>query len=265
MDLLPFKLVATPLLVGGATLAARRWGPSVGGWIVALPLTSAPVLFFLALDQGVAFASDAARGTLVGLGLNAAWCLAYASLARHGPGAALAAALALYALFAAGSVPFLGAPFVPLAAGSAAGIALALRALPPRRPAGTVAHPRWDLPARVVLGTALVLALTTLAPRLGAGLSGLLATYPAYVTVLVVFTHLHLGPAGAVEVLRGVLTGLFGTLAFYVVLHPALPALGTGPAFLVASAASLAVQAVTLRRVRGPAAGAGPGVTVEPS
>ena len=38
MPSLVLKLVLTPLLVGGASIAARRWGPSIGGWIVALPL-----------------------------------------------------------------------------------------------------------------------------------------------------------------------------------------------------------------------------------
>jgi hypothetical protein len=31
------KLVVTPLLIGGASLAGRRWGDQLGGWLVALP------------------------------------------------------------------------------------------------------------------------------------------------------------------------------------------------------------------------------------
>ena len=39
MPLLLLKLVLTPVVVGGASLAVRRWGPAIGGWIVSLPLT----------------------------------------------------------------------------------------------------------------------------------------------------------------------------------------------------------------------------------
>jgi hypothetical protein len=43
------KVAVTPALITAATLAGRRWGEAVGGWFVALPLTSGPVLFMVAL------------------------------------------------------------------------------------------------------------------------------------------------------------------------------------------------------------------------
>jgi hypothetical protein len=49
MNTLVFKLVATPLLIQPASLAGRRWGPAIGGWLVGLPLTSGPIAFFLAI------------------------------------------------------------------------------------------------------------------------------------------------------------------------------------------------------------------------
>lgn len=48
MQHVAMKLVVTPLLIGGVTLAGRRWGEHMGGWLVALPLTSGPVASFLA-------------------------------------------------------------------------------------------------------------------------------------------------------------------------------------------------------------------------
>src|SRR5712692_6527915 len=53
---LTLKLVVTPALIGAASLAGRRWGQGVSGWIVGLPLTSGPVAFFLVVDHGAAFA-----------------------------------------------------------------------------------------------------------------------------------------------------------------------------------------------------------------
>ncbi len=77
MNLLVLKLILTPLFVGGATLVARRFGPRVAGWLVALPLTSGPVAFYLALEQGTGFAARAAQATLLGLVSFAAFCLTY--------------------------------------------------------------------------------------------------------------------------------------------------------------------------------------------
>src|SRR5438132_14152683 len=77
MDTLLSKLVLCPLLIGAVSLAGRRWGPAVSGWLVGLPLTSAPVVLFLAVEQGRSFASVAAQGTLLGQISGASFCLAY--------------------------------------------------------------------------------------------------------------------------------------------------------------------------------------------
>ena len=232
MPLLLLKLIVTPLLVGGASLAARRWGPAVGGWLVSLPLTSGPILFFLALENGPAFAANVAVGTLLGLGAIVAYCLGYAA-------AGLAAGL------------LAGLPFPLLVVLVVAAIAGALRVIPPPGSTRTDApHPSWDLPVRVVVGTGLVLALTAIAPLLGPVTSGIVATFPVYVSVLAVFTHLRDGPRAATDVLRGMLTGLFGTAAFFVVLHVLLEPYGIAVAFALAVAVTLAIAAVALRIVR---------------
>jgi hypothetical protein len=36
------KVVVTPALIASATLAGRRWGERLSGWLVGLPLTSLP-------------------------------------------------------------------------------------------------------------------------------------------------------------------------------------------------------------------------------
>ena len=147
--------------------------------------------------------------------------------------------------------PFLGGSAWVLLAGVIAAVSVALWLLPPPgawRPSG--AHPRWDLPARVIVGTSLVLGFTALAPVVGAALGGYIATFPVYVSVLAVFTHHHDGVAGAIEVLRGLLAGLYGTAAFMLIVHLAIMPWGIAPAFLVALAASLAIQVPALRAVR---------------
>jgi hypothetical protein len=66
VESLILKLVVTPALIGAASLAGRRWGAAVGGWLVGIPLTSAPIALFLALDHGAHFAASASVGMLLG-------------------------------------------------------------------------------------------------------------------------------------------------------------------------------------------------------
>ena len=249
--LLLLKLIATPLLVGGASLASRRWGPAIGGWIVSLPLTSGPVLFFLALDRGPQFASDATVGTLLGMGAIAGFSVGYLAGSRRGPALAFASASACYVLVGIAVQPVTGWPFPLLAALVVVALALVIRLLPVGGggPAAT-GHPAWDLPARIVVGTTLVVGLTTVAGLLGPVTSGLVSTFPVYVSVLTVFEHLRAGRSGALGVLRGMLVGLIGTVAFYCTLRALLVPYGVAVAFPAAVAVTLAAGAVALRTVR---------------
>jgi hypothetical protein len=57
METLALKLVLTPTLIGATSLAGRKWGAAVSGWLVGLPLTSGPVALFLALEMNILRAS----------------------------------------------------------------------------------------------------------------------------------------------------------------------------------------------------------------
>jgi len=253
MNSLALKLMLAPALIGIASLAGRRWGPSVSGWLVGLPLTSGPVAFFLALGHGAAFAAVAATGTLAGTISQAAFCLAYAALAvtvrRPWPialaGGSLAFALATAAL-ANITVP-LGVLFVLVVATLA--LALSLVRTPfdgKTTPSSAGGLPVWDLPVRMLVATALVLSLTAAATALGPRLTGLLTPFPLYATILAVFAHRQQGPVAAVQVLRGLLAGLFGFTAFFLAIAGLIERMGIGPAFAVAVVLDLSLQGLTL-------------------
>ena len=258
--LLALKLAATPVTVGLASLAGRRWGPGVSGWIAGIPLTSGPLAVYLALEQGAAFAAVAAAGILTGLIAVAAFCLVYGRLAVRLPWSlALTAALAA---FGAITIFLRSGPFVlPVtAAAVAAAIVLALTLLP-RSAGGTArqAAPTWDIPVRMLVATAIVVGLTAIAPLLGARLAGLLAPVPVYAGLMTVFAHRLDGGSSAVEVLRGVLYGAFGFGAFFAGLAATLTVAGIPAAVLVALALGLTTQVTTLwllSRLAGAAAAA---------
>ena len=253
MDTFALKLALTPALIGAASLAGRRWGPAVGGWLVGLPFTSGPVALFLALEQGPEFAAATATGTLLGTTAQAGFCLAYASW----PGAAWSRAVAVGAAgFAAVGLALQRlAPSLPAAAAIALGAIVVALLVMPRAAAARATgapRPRWDLPARMALATALVLALTALAPRLGPRVTGMLSTFPVYASILTVFAHALEGRAAALAVLRGLLIGLFAFIGFFVVIAGAIERAGVAPAFVAALALALGVQAASLRLVRRP-------------
>lgn len=252
MALLLLKLVLTPAFIGGASLGARRWGPALGGWIIALPLTSGPVALFLVLDRGAAFGAAAAEASLAGCVAITAYGLAYArSAGRLGWPAAVGVALACWLLAALAVQPALRWPVWALFALAALAIGVAL----PLMPAGAARAPaaawgRWDVPLRMAVATAVVLAVTAAAPVLGAGASGLLAMLPVMGTVLAVFAHRAGGAPDGVAVQRGILSGLLGTAAFLAVVAGSVASAGVAASFGLALAAVVAVQSAALLALR---------------
>ena len=79
------RLLLVPALVAGVTLAVRRWGPAVGGWLAGLPIVAGPILVFYALEQGSRFAAAASAATLAGLIGTVAFAIAYAGGAARLP------------------------------------------------------------------------------------------------------------------------------------------------------------------------------------
>jgi hypothetical protein len=252
MDTLPLKLTVTPLLILAASLASQRWGDAVAGWFVGLPLTSAPVCFFLALDQGVGFAAAAGLGSLAGAAAEAVFCLGYGSIARsHGWPLAIGIA-SLGFVLAALVLQLAALPLWSLVVVAGAALAGALRLMPQPSAGGaaSLALPAWDIPARMVVATALVLGLTALAPLVGPRMSGLLATYPVFAAVLAAFSQRGRGAAAAIQVLRGLMVGLFAFTGFFAVLASTLEQLGIAEAFAAATLVALCIQAGSLVAMR---------------
>ena len=244
---LALKLVLTPVLVGAASLAGRRWGSALGGWLVGIPFTSGPIAFFLALDFGPRFAANAAVGIIAGAASQAAFCLGYAWAAQRAgwPASLLAASLAFAAAIAVVSAVLLPAPGLFLVIIVALVVSLFLMPGYTMRSVEQIDFPTWDLPARMVVATAFVVVLTAAAPFLGARLAGFLAPFPLYATVLAVFAHRIQGSGPAVGVLRGLLLGLFAFASFFLTRALLLPE-GVATAFAAAIVVALAVQGASL-------------------
>lgn len=238
------RVLLTPSLIALVSLAGRRWGPAASGLLVGLPLTSGPVLLILALQSGTAFGTDAARGIIFGTISVALFCLAYgwAALRWRWPVALLVSWLVFLAATA-----LLQMVTLPLALAFVLCLAVTALALAvfPHAPASTSAPlppPPWDIPARMVVAAAFVLLLTGVAPQLGPHLTGLLAPFPIFGTVLTVFIHAQAGTAAALRLLRGLLVGLLSFAAFFVVAGTLIVPAGIAPAFVAAIITTVIIQ-----------------------
>jgi len=251
---LAVKALLAPTFVVGASLAARRFGPWIGGVIGALPVVAGPILLAYALVHGRSFAAQAATGTLLGLLSLTAFVVVYGRLARRFPW--FVCMLSGWVAFALVTVVLDGvavAPGVALAL-VCVGFVVGLLLLPGRQgPAGDGAlatAPAWDLPVRAGCALGLVLALTTAAGWLGPQLSGLLAPFPVITTVLATFTHSQRGSDEAVRLLRGMLSGFVAFALFCFALTVSLGGATVAAAFALATVAALAAQALMLSRAR---------------
>ena len=245
MSLLVLKLTLAPGLVAATTLAGRRWGPRMAGWLGGLPVVVGPILLALALEHGRGFAADAASGSLAGLLSLTLFVLAYGWSARFGGWlVATAAGWTAFGLATWGleRVELSDPLALVLVCASFAAAAWLL----PRGPAeAAVATPRFDLLLRAGATAALVLVLTGLAGALGPRLSGLLASFPVLATVLAAFTHAQEGHAAAAQFLRGLATGLVAFAVFCFVVAELLPSHGIAVTFLIGSAAALVSHALS--------------------
>jgi hypothetical protein len=244
------KISLAPALVATASLAGRRFGPRVGGWLIGFPVVAGPVLWFYAREQGAAFAAGAAAGTVLGTLSLCCFLATYAwSATRLGwPSSALSGWLA----FAAATLVL---QQVPALRGSPLGLRLGAAFIAlfvtgrtlPRLPLGpAVPRPRYDLAMRLVATAALVLALTGVARVLGPSLSGLVTPFPVATTILVVFAHREAGAGGVAAVLGGFIPSLYSFACFCASLSYGLGRWPLALAFAAALVVSLVSQAIVL-------------------
>jgi hypothetical protein len=244
------KIALAPALVATATLAGRRYGARVGGWLVGFPVVAGPVLWFYAREQGAAFAAGAAAGTVLGTVSLCFFLITYAWSATRWSW--LRSMLLGWLAFAAATLVLdrsgLGAqvPLVARLVAAFAALALAARGLPrlPRRPAGP--RSRHDLVLRMVATAILVCTLTGLAHILGPSLSGLVTPFPVATTVLVVFAHRETGPSGVIAVLEGFFPSLYSFASFCTAFSFALGRWSLLSAFGAALLVSLVSQSLVL-------------------
>lgn len=236
------RLALVPSAVWLASLAARRWGHAVSGYLGGLPMIGGPITLFLALDLGGEFAARSALFTLAAVLGQAAHLIAFAHVGRRfGWPAAL---LSGWGSFLAVCLLLTLVPLTPLVALAlaAGGLAAAWRWLPPvQGEASLPAIPAMELRLRLVAAFALAALILGAAPVFGPVVSGLLLSLPVTGSIMPPFTLANYGPASVARLVRGFVVGLTGFATFFFVVASGATRWAIAPVFAFAVAAALAV------------------------
>ena len=245
------KLALVPTAVWIASLAARRWGHAVSGYLGGLPLIGGPITFYLALDHGATFAAQSALVTLAAILGQAAHLLAFAHGARVAPWPfALAAGWTSFAVVSIGVATLPLTPTIALAL-AVAGLMLAAWALP--RVHGVPTLPR--IPAIELwlrLGAALLLAIVIFlsAEAFGPVVSGVLLSVPVTGSIMPPFTQAMYGREALARLTRGFVIGLTGFTAFFFTIAVGVVEWGVAAAFTAAIVAALGTVFIAMRVAR---------------
>jgi hypothetical protein len=240
-----------PTAVWLASLAARRWGHAVSGYLGGFPMIGGPITLYLAIDHGPEFAARSALVTLAAIAAQSAHLVSFAYAGRAaGAIAGLLAGWTAYGVVSAGVAALPLTPLLALAL-AIAGLLAASRALPRATGAATLPSiPPVELWLRLVAALALAAGILFGAVALGPTVSGVLLSLPITGSIMPPFTLKLYGPDALARLQRGFLTGLAGFAAFFMSVTLAVVSLGVAAAFSLATLAAIAAVALVSRIAR---------------
>lgn len=252
MTTLLIKLILMPTIMGLVTLIGRKWGMTIGGLVSSLPWVAGPISVFLAIEQGISFAANAAVSALAGVIGLVGFCWVYLKLVFQfswiicsltGFCAYMGLALALrYALPLPPWIIFATVLLI---------IALAIQSFPkPTIITSPAKPPKYDIPLRMAVATVFVLFVTVLAHLLGTAWSGLLTPFPILTSILAAFTHFQQGPEATVRILRGLGYGLFGFASFLFVVCLMVASFPIPVTYCIAFLVALSINMLIFRLLR---------------
>ena len=240
-----------PPLIAGVTMAVRKWGEGLGGWIGGFPWVAGPISFFIALEHGPTFAASTITSALLGSVGTMLFALVYATLSARLRW--LPTVLLSYVAFFAVALLSLGRT-IPLAAGVGLNLAvltLVLYFFPkPKSKAEFRKQPSWDIPLRMLVATLFVVALTQAADHLGPTWSGILTPFPIMTSTLAVFTHSQQGSDAAIRILYGLLLAGYGFVAFLVGVAWLVPIMPIGAAYGILTVSTMVMNGITIKLIR---------------
>ncbi|WP_282114812.1 hypothetical protein [Pseudoalteromonas arctica] len=214
------KLIIAPLLILLITCAQKRFGSFVSGIIPGLPITSGPISYFIALEQGKLFAANSAVASLYGMSGIGLFCFSYLVVSRRfGMLKSLFTALSIWCVF---SVITLFLPVnIIVASVVSLCILLGLTIISTKLNISVDAKPlnaRWELPVKMILVTSFIVLVTFISQHIGSAWSGLISTFPVILAVMGSVAHFSDKQASTFKILNGGIIGSLGGCVFFAVI-----------------------------------------------
>jgi hypothetical protein len=245
------KLIAVPLAVLLLGITERVHGPRAAGWLSGFPVIAAPLLLFIAIDQGPAFASTAALAAFFGLVPWLSFCMVYAWCTQFWSWPWCAAAGFLAWLAVAVTVIALQ------------GLSPLFEALPPAIAIAAIwfhidikpsqeqrEHPWWRLALRMLTGAGLTVIITQLAAKMGPHWSGTFTTFPVVGSIIAISNHVEHGRRAVQEAVAGMVLGLISVQLFCFAVFKLVVMTSVWTTFAIALVLAMAVQALSWHLLR---------------
>ncbi len=246
------KLAVTIFIVLALAEVSRRVSPGLAGILSGLPLGAGLTMYFVAREQGSAFALAAVPWGILGLSSSIVFSLAYLLVGRVLPAdarrgrlpavlactaASLAAFFVTAALFRRLAVTLAASLAITLAVGAANMIVLRRLGIADSGGAGKPSGYR-SLLLRAVVAGAIVCAITGAARAVGSAWTGLFSGFPAMLMPLYIVLHYEDGDRLYPGIIHGFAWSVSNLVLFYLSILLFVPRLGLGLSFVAIYALS---------------------------
>lgn len=238
-------MLSTVAAVLGLSAIAERAGPAVAGTLAGMPLGVAIVYFFVGIEQGPIFVTDAAPYTIGGFAATLCFNLGYWILStrtpRHGFVLAMVGAPVIFLLASFGMTLLTLTMWsaIALVAGLAVLSLIALRNHQSTRIDNRL-RMTWQLLAfRAGMAVIVVLAITGLAGAIGPRWAGLLSGFPITLFPLLIVMHLSYSAQDASSIIKSFPQGLPALVIFVLCAWAVFEPLGVPLGMTVSLLASL--------------------------
>ncbi len=230
------KIAVSILVVVGLSAIAERVSPKVAGILSGYPLGTAVSLFFMGIENGVDFATQASVFTLSGLAASLTLVFGYYHASRLTCHVSLPISVCISVIVSVSMFLLVGFGLSLQPLGLVSGLVLCLIAIivfsflfrPIQNTVVTakVRFTHWVLLIRSFAAAGMVLLITGVAEWAGSSLAGILAAFPVTLFPFLVIMHSTYGPTQAHTIIKNYPLGIGALMTYVISVSFTYPTLG---------------------------------------
>lgn len=241
------KLFLVPSFIGLIALAGRRWGAAIAGLLSGLPIIAGPIIWFIYLEQGYAFAQQSLVALISGIVALSTFCFTYAWICTRLEWKFSLALSAFIYFFVAWAIANLALDLHQSVLLSCITIVLQIIFSPKSDdqillvPASTA-----EIVCRMLFAFILVFTITRLAQSIGQTYAGIFAAFPVAGSTIAIFSHRNHSAKFAIRSLKSMKQGLLAMLICFCLAASTSHELGFSISLLLGALIALLFQAVIM-------------------